>query len=192
MTLTQVAQTGPTTVHLEVGVVYASDQDPGEDASVVATMTDATGGTVGPIDLVRVERLGAVYAADVDLTAPGKWSIEVSSTGPTAATSAVTEVVAQAPSAADAEVTTSAPDQAPEEQIVTANGAEGVADSSPATTAAGTDPQEKGNGAVFIVLAVVAFVLAVGAGAVVVIRRGDNGAVEGHTPDEMPDDATPT
>ena len=53
LTLTRLETTGPTTVEIEVGIVYEGDGHLAEDATVTASMTGPAGAAVGPLAMVR-------------------------------------------------------------------------------------------------------------------------------------------
>jgi hypothetical protein len=83
LTLTKVEQTGPTSVDVEVGIVYANDGHLAEGATVTATLTGPGGATVGPVDLTRTGETTSLYAATVEVSAVGDWTVAVTSTDPT-------------------------------------------------------------------------------------------------------------
>lgn len=112
LTLTKVEQNGPTTVEVEVGIVYANDGHLAEDAAVSATLTGPDGATVGPVELTRTGETTSLYAATVDVTAVGEWSVVITSTEPTGSTSGSVTVIegfAPATTTPDAPATTASP-----------------------------------------------------------------------------------
>ena len=113
LTLTKVEQTGPTTVSIEVGIVYEGDGHLAEDANVSATLTGPDGATVGPVDLTRTSDTTSLYQATVEVPAPGDWSVSVESAEPagevtggvTVAERADTSSATAAPTTTEAPVT---------------------------------------------------------------------------------------
>jgi hypothetical protein len=109
LTLTKVEQTGPTTVAIEVGIVYEGDQHLAEDAQVRATLTGPGGATVGPVELTRTGSDNSLYAATVEVPGTGDWSVEVTSTEPSGEVSGSVTVAEQsATSTTEATPTTEA------------------------------------------------------------------------------------
>lgn len=151
LTLTKAEQTGPTTVEVEVGIVYANDGHLAEGADVSATLTGPDGATVGPVELTRTGEATSLYAATVDVTAVGEWSVAVTSTEPAGTTSgSVTVVEGFAPttSAPEAPATTAPPgteapapvaevDDAPTTEEASADGAIGDGDGFPSAAIVG-------------------------------------------------------
>ena len=96
VSLTKADQTGPTTVYIQAGVVYKSDGHLAEDAQVSATLSSASGATVGPTVLTPGDSTGAesagvtdaLYGATVELPSAGEWSISLTSQNPSAQTDA--------------------------------------------------------------------------------------------------------
>lgn len=170
LTLTKAEQTGPTTVEVEVGIVYANDGHLAEDAAVSATLTGPDGATVGPVELIRTGETTSLYAATVDVTAVGKWSVAVTSTEPAGTTSGSVTVVegfapttttpeapaTTAPPATEAPAPVAAVDDAPATEEASADGAIGDGDGFPSAAIVGAS------------LALFAVVLV---GAVLVARR---------------------
>lgn len=101
LTIIAAEQVGPAdpesgaTVRLEVGIVYANDNDPAEEAAVAATITGEGGAVVGPTPLPNVN--GGVYGAEVTVPTTGRWDIEVTSTGPAASSTAALVIAEPAP-----------------------------------------------------------------------------------------------
>jgi hypothetical protein len=90
MTVLTAEQAGPGAVRLEVGLVYANDDDLAEEATVGATLTGPDGASVGPVELPRIS--GARYGADVEVPGPGDWSVAFVSEEPVAEAAATVEV----------------------------------------------------------------------------------------------------
>lgn len=148
LTLTKAEQTGPTTVEVEVGIVYANDGHLAEGADVSATLTGPDGATVGPVELTRTGETTSLYAATVDVTAVGEWSVAVTSTEPTGTTSGSVTVVegfAPATTAPEAPATTAPPgteapasvDDAPTTEEASADGDIGDGDGFPSAAIVG-------------------------------------------------------
>lgn len=97
MTVTNAEQSGPNTVQVQVGIVYANDREIADQASVTATLSGPNGATVGPVTLPL--ETGSLYGAAVDVPSPGPWQVDVTSTAPAASASA-TVTVTSAPEAA--------------------------------------------------------------------------------------------
>lgn len=119
--LTTFEQTGPRTVEVEVGIVYA-DEHLAEDATVTATLRGPDGATVGPVDLVRTGDTTSLYGATVELPAPGDWSVDVTSTEPTGQVAGAVTLSEQAttpsqPTASTSTPTTVAPSSLPSEPV---------------------------------------------------------------------------
>ena len=106
LTLTKVEQTGPTTVSIEVGIVYEGDGHLAEDAQVSATLTGPDGATVGPVDLTRSGDTTSLYQAEVEVPAQGDWAVAVTSTEPAGEVSGSVTVAAQADAATTQESST--------------------------------------------------------------------------------------
>jgi hypothetical protein len=100
LTLTKVEQTGPTTVSIEVGIVYEGDGHLAEDAQVSATLTGPDGATVGPVDLTRSGDTTSLYQAAVEVPTQGDWAVAVTSTEPAGEVSGSVTVAAQTDTAA--------------------------------------------------------------------------------------------
>jgi hypothetical protein len=168
MTITAVEQVGPTSVRVEVGIVFASDDHLATDASASATLTGPGGAPGAPTPLVKQPGNTSLYRADIAVPTPGSWVVAVSSTNPTSRATAPVEVAAQ-PS------TTTGPSPTP-----TTASAAATAPTAPGTTgaqlsaasAASSTPDSGGSSttAALIVVAVVAVVV-LGAGGVVLARR---------------------
>jgi hypothetical protein len=88
----------PLTVTARARVVFANDGHPAGEAAVTVTGTGPGGAPVGPTTLNRVD--AGEYEAAVTFPAAGGWSLQFSSTNPTAtatATATVAPATTQAP-----------------------------------------------------------------------------------------------
>jgi hypothetical protein len=88
----------PMAVTARARVVFANDGHPGNEATVTVTGSGPGGAQITPTTLNRVE--DGEYEAVVALPAAGDWTLQFSSTNPTAdatATATVTERPARAP-----------------------------------------------------------------------------------------------
>jgi len=110
----------PTEIYVEVGLLYANDDDLATEATVTVTATGPEGRTVGPLDVPVLE--DARYATTVTVPGAGDWALAVSSTGPTASATATVEVTPESGTTATV--------------LGTTDGSPTTA--SPATTGAGT------------------------------------------------------
>ncbi len=112
--LTTFEQTGPTTVEVEVGIVYEGDGHLAEDAAVTATLTGPDGATVGPVELAWAGENSSLYSATVEVPSVGDWAVAVTSTDPAGEAEGTLTVVEQADTTTTAAptttVTTAAPD----------------------------------------------------------------------------------
>lgn len=114
MTITKAEATGPTAIRIEVGLVYANDDDLATGATVEARLTGPAGATVGPVPLSRLDEDSSVYGADVTVPQPGAWQVAVTSTEPAASASAEVEVQgATTTTAAQTTTTAAAPTTEP-------------------------------------------------------------------------------
>jgi hypothetical protein len=104
MTITKLEQTGPRTVHLEVGIVFGNDNDPAEGATVTATFTGPASVPPAPVPKLR----SALYATDVTLPAAGAWTVAVASTNPTASATGTVQVTDAANTTTSATTSTTA------------------------------------------------------------------------------------
>lgn len=111
MTLTRFEQVGPTTVEVEVGIVYKGDGHLAEDAAVEATLTGPEGATVGPVELTRTAENSSLYAASIDVTAPGDWEAVVTSTEPEGEATGTVTVAEQEPASTSSTTATGAVDE---------------------------------------------------------------------------------
>jgi hypothetical protein len=162
--LTNFEQTGPTTVEVEVGIVYEGDGHLAEDASVTAMLSGPDGTTVGPVELAWAGENSSLYAATVDVPALGDWSVAVTSTDPAGSVDGTLTVVEQATTTTAAEpATTAAPP-------TTEAAAEPAADE---------DAPDDGVSPTVIVVACLALAALVIGGAVLVARSRGRGATDG-------------
>jgi hypothetical protein len=189
MTITKVEQTGPTTVAVEVGLVYTGDGHLAEDATVTALLTGPEGETVGPVDLTRQGDGTSLYAAEVQVTAPGTWTVAVTSTGPTAEKSGAVEVEAAPATEPDGSTTSSTLlTEAEDEQVFTTQGsAEDQGDD------AADEAEDDGRlSPVLLVVAVAVLAVLLAGGGLLVVNRRGAGSAHDHThdgpppPDQMP------
>src|SRR6478752_1303084 len=81
MTITKAEATSATTVRVEVGLVYANDNELATGAAVNAQLTGPGGAQVGPVPLSRLDEDSSVYGADVTVPQAGAWQVAVTSTG---------------------------------------------------------------------------------------------------------------
>jgi hypothetical protein len=84
----------PMTVTARARVVFANDGHPAGEAAVTVTAAGPGGTQAGPTTLNRVD--AGEYEADLALPAAGDWSLQFSSTNPTATGSATATVAAPA------------------------------------------------------------------------------------------------
>jgi len=92
LTLTRLEVTGPTTVEIEVGIVYEGDGHLAENANVTASLTGPEGAAVGPLQLERTGETTSLYAVSTEVT-PGDWAVQVTSTEPTGEVSGTVTVI---------------------------------------------------------------------------------------------------
>jgi hypothetical protein len=126
---------GPLQIAVEVGVVYANDDDLAEEASITLTATGEDGTSVGPIEVPR--RDDAVYAATFDVPVAGTWSLAITSTEPAAEAEAEVAVTEEAPSTSEVTTTEAPATSGPTEST------DGTDASAPDTSSA---PGEDGDG----------------------------------------------
>lgn len=106
MAVTVAEQSGPSTVHVEVGITYANDDDLAQEATVTATLTAPDGTEVGPVPLTLVDETSSKYGADVAVPGPGTWTLAVTSTGPEATATGSVTVTRDAPATSRPTTTT--------------------------------------------------------------------------------------
>jgi hypothetical protein len=94
MTVTLIEQSGPQTITLEVGVVFADDGHLAEEATVAADLIGPSNETVGPVAMPRIS--GARYGAEITVPGPGSWTVSITSENPGASAEATIEVVEEA------------------------------------------------------------------------------------------------
>lgn len=107
LTVITAEQAGPLEVRVEVGLLYANDQDLVTDATVTVSATGPDGATVAPTPLENEE--GAKYGGTLAVPAPGSWTLSFASEEPTAEATTTVEVVAEAPTTAPESTTSSEP-----------------------------------------------------------------------------------
>jgi hypothetical protein len=127
MSVTVAEQSGPSTVHVEVGITYANDDDLAQEATVSATLTSPDGTVVGPVPLMLVDESSSRYGADVPVPGPGTWALEVTSTGPAAAATGSVTVDPDAP-ATSRPTTTTTPSSTTPAGAVPTTAADGSSD----------------------------------------------------------------
>lgn len=166
LTVTKVEQTGPTTVAVEVGIVYENDGHLAEDASVSATLTGPDGASVGPVELARTGDTTSLYAASIEVPGPGDWKVAVTSTEPEGSAEGTVAVVADADtSTTAAPSTTEAPTTAVAEDTTDDSDA-----AEPLTTTAAAEDDDDGSSTGLIVGASLVLAVLVIGGAVLVAR----------------------
>ena len=138
--ITKLEQVGPTTLSIEAGVVYEGDGHLAEDATVTATMSGPGGATVGPVQLTRTGESTSLYAATVEVPATGDWTVEVSSTEPTAQATQAVAVTEQAATASSTTAPTTGGDTADSDATITTGAQE--LDAEPVTTTADAEEDE--------------------------------------------------
>lgn len=89
MTVVAVGQSGPSTVDVEVGIVFANDGHLAEEATVTASFTGNVEIAIDPVVLPQIS--GGRYGTQVELPA-GSWTIAIESSNPTASATASVEV----------------------------------------------------------------------------------------------------
>jgi len=171
LTLTRLEATGPTTVEIEVGIVYEGDGHLAESATVSASLTGPSGATLGPLQMERTGDTTSLYAVSTEVT-PGDWAVQVTSTEPTGEVRGTVTVVGE-PAAATGQ--DPAPDATAiaDEPSTDERGDEPVAfdgDEAAVTTAA-LVPDDGGSDAALIVGLVAAAVVLIGGGVVIVRNR---------------------
>ena len=168
MTITSAEPSGELTVDLEVGIVYANDGEPAEDATVTATATRADGSSAGPFDLPNV--VSARYGATITLPEPGAWTIRVDSTGPVATAS--TEVdTTLAPTTTIAPASTTATSAPATDGATTTSGDDAAATTTTSAQAAEEDGGSAPSGWLIAVIALA--IVAAGGAALAVLQRRD-------------------
>lgn len=155
VSLTKLEQTGPTTVAIEVGIVYSNDEEVAVDAQVSATLTGPEGATVGPVALSRTAEATSLYTATVEVPSAGDWSVAVTSSTPTGEVEGGVTVASTASTTAPTSTDTPATDSA--------------------TTDAAIEPLTSGskgsNAAVIVAACLVLAALTIGGAFVIASRR---------------------
>jgi hypothetical protein len=164
----QVTQSG-TSATITVKVTYTNDAEAVTDATLTVAGDTTAGAKLDPVPMQSTSTAGE-YTATVDLPAPGTWNLRVTSVNPTA-TLQLTREVAAAP-----EVTAS-PATSSTASTTTVPAATGVPElrSTPDQTAPDDD---SGTSPIWWVLGGVVVVVALGMGAVFVLRGRDQGPIE--------------
>ncbi len=167
MSITRAEQSGPTSVLVEVGIVFAGDGHLAEDATVSATLDDGTT-SVGSIPLQHGEAGTSLYSATIDVPSAGTWAIEVTSTDPNAsATGSVTVSDSPAPTTtASTTTTTTTEDQTAEQPTSAPPG--GSDDITPLTAA---NQDDGGVSPTVVIVACLVLAAAVIGGAFLVARQ---------------------
>lgn len=106
LTVTVAEQTGPNRITIEVGLVHDDDGHIADEAAVSATLEGPSGDTVGPVPLAQVDANSSLYAAEVEVTGPGAWVVNVDATNPTAVVATEVDVVETPAEPADSPTTT--------------------------------------------------------------------------------------
>lgn len=165
MSVTRLEQVGPTTVEVEVGIVYEGDGHLAEDAQVSATLAGPGGASVGPVELERTGEATSLYAATVEVPSAGEWTATVTSSDPTAEASQAVTVAEQAPATTEAPATTAA------DASTTTTEAPAEVDAEPVTaTQSAEDEESSSNLALLVGASLVLAVIVIG-GAVLVARQ---------------------
>lgn len=165
MSVTRLEQVGPTTVEVEVGIVYEGDGHLAEDAQVSATLAGPGDASVGPVQLERTGGATSLYAATVEVPSAGEWTATVTSSDPTAEASQAVTVAEQAPATTEAPATTAA------DASTTTTEAPAEVDAEPVTaTQSAEDEESSSNLALLVGASLVLAVIVIG-GAVLVARQ---------------------
>lgn len=165
MSVTRLEQVGPTTVEVEVGIVYEGDGHLAEEAQVSATLAGPGGASVGPVELERTGEATSLYAATVEVPSAGEWTATVTSSDPTAEASQAVTVAEQAPATTEAPATTAA------DASTTTTEAPAEVDAEPVTaTQSAEDEESSSNLALLVGASLVLAVIVIG-GAVLVARQ---------------------
>jgi len=172
LTLTRLEAIGPTTVEIEVGIVYEGDGHLAENANVTASLSGPDGAAVGPLQLERTGETTSLYAVSTEVT-PGDWAVQVTSTEPTGEVSSTVTVVDEPVAATDQDP---APDatEIPDDPATDEVSDEPVAfdgDDAAVTTAAPVQDDGGSNTALIVGLVAAAVVLIGGGVAIARNRR---------------------
>jgi hypothetical protein len=159
MTITEATQTGDTTITIEVGIVYANDDDPAEDATVEAVLTGEDGTVIGPTSFQNIR--SALYGAEVSVPSTGTWQVAVTSTDPESTATATVVVADAGPTTTTTTTTTTTAPAAGDTGAATG-------DDAAAPAAADTDG---GVSPVFVAAIVLAVLVVVAAALVPVVSR---------------------
>jgi hypothetical protein len=90
---TVVDQSGTNTVRVQIGLLYANDGDPAEDATATVMLAGPAGETVGPVTMPKTT--GSRYAAEIEVPTTGTWSVAITTVEPEAEATATIEVTDQ-------------------------------------------------------------------------------------------------
>lgn len=163
MTVTKADAVDATTIDLEVGLLFANDDDLATEATVTATATSASAGaSAGPVTLPNVG--DALYGVRLEVPGPGVWTITVTSTEPAA--EATVEV--------DTAAATSGPDQsAPTTAIVppTTEAADRPTETTATPTTSAEDPADTSAIPPMLIGVIALVVVLVGGAAFAAIQR---------------------
>lgn len=153
----------PDTVRVEIGLLYANDDDLATEATVTATLTNADGQTVGPVPVPRIE--DARYGTEIAVPSPGTWTVVVTSTNPDAESDPQTVEVSAAPSTTA--TTASDGDGATEPSPLIAP----APDASGASASAPTESSDDSSVLPIVIIVVVVVVIALAIGGFLIARR---------------------
>jgi hypothetical protein len=174
MSVTRLEQVGPTTVEVEVGIVYEGDGHLAEDAQVSATLAGPGGASVGPVQLERTGEATSLYVATVEVPAVGEWTATVTSSEPTAEASQAVTVAEQAPATTKAPATTVA------DASTTTTEAPAEVDAEPVTaTQSAEDEESSSNLALLVGASLVLAVIVIGGAVLVARQRAAKDAADG-------------
>ncbi len=71
-------------VTIEVGILYANDEEPAEEAKVSVMLSGPEAQSVGPVTLTRVGDSGSRYRSEIPVPSAGTWNATITSAGPVA------------------------------------------------------------------------------------------------------------
>lgn len=109
LTVTNVEQSGPNRISIEVGLVHDDDGHIADEAAVTATLEGPAGDSIGPVPLPQIDANSSLYGAELEVTGPGAWVVDVAATNPTAAISTEIDVVETAAEPSDPTTTVEGP-----------------------------------------------------------------------------------
>lgn len=163
MTVTRAEESGPLTISVDVGVLYA-DGHLAEDAEVYVDAS--TKGT--NLDPVRMERKGegsSVYSAEIRVPSPGEWSLTIESTNPIASATHTVDVTDSPPPIPTSTIAPTTTAAAEKESTTTSSAVTGNEGEESASTT-----QDEGSSTGLLIGVVVAAVVVIG-GVVFVLRQ---------------------